>query len=276
MPVEPRKTPRAKAPGVFFVALFFSANALAACPPPSGAESERAYLAQVQDGDSLKLADGRRVRLIGVNAPELATPKRPDQPLAQAARVAAENFLAGGGAFKLVYGAERKDHYGRTLAHVYDARGRSLEAELLARGLAFHIAVPPNLALAECLKKQEDRAREQNLGVWGDTFWQPLSASKLTPGKAGFQLLQGKIVKVSIAGDVWLELDGPVVLKISRDERQYFEDSQGAREQWTQWQGRRLEVGGWLVDRSGSRAAERGFKPLVMRLRSPYAIQWLD
>ncbi len=265
------KTPRVKALGVFFASAFLSLNAWPACPPPPGAESERASLAQVQDGDSLKLADGRRVRLIGVNAPELASQGRPDQPLAQAARVAASSFLADGGSVQLVYGPERKDHYGRSLAHVYDSRGNSLEAELLARGLAFHIAVPPNLALAECFQSQENRAREQALGVWGDSVWEPLSASELTPAQAGFQLLQGRLVEVSDSGDVWLELDGPVVLKISREERRYFDAPQ-----WEQWRGRRLEVRGWLVDRSSSRAAERGFKPLVMRVRSPYAIRWLD
>lgn len=271
LPVGGARAPGAKALGVFFAALFLSANALAACPPPASAEIERASLVRVQDGDSLKLADGRRVRLVGINAPELASQDGPDQPLAQAARVAAENFLADGNALRLVYGLKRKDHYGRTLAHVYDSRGNSLEAELLVRGLAFHIAVPPNLALAECLKKQEDRARRQKLGVWDESVWPPLSASELTLAHTGFQRLRGRIVEVSEAGDVWLEMDGPVVLRVSREERQYFENSR-----WQNWQGRRLEVRGWLVDRSESRAVERGFKPLVMRLRSPYAIRWLD
>lgn len=270
-PVGDIRTPRAKALGVFFASAFLSINALAVCPPPSGAKSESASLAQVQDGDSLKLTDGRRVRLIGINAPELANQSSPDQPLAQAARIAADSFFADGNRLRLVYGSERKDHYGRTLAHVYDSRGNSLEAELLGRGLAFHIAVPPNLALAECLKTQENRARRQKLGVWDDSIWRPVSASELTPAHAGFQLLRGRVVEVSESGDIWLELNGPVVLKISREERRYFDDSQ-----WDQWQGRRLEVRGWLVDRSDSRAVERGFKPLVMRVRSPYAIRWLD
>lgn len=269
--IRSRKTPRAKVLGVFFATLFLSANGLAACPPPAEAKSERVYLERVQDGDSLTLADGRRIRLIGVNAPELARQGEPDQPLAQAARIAVENFFVDGGSLQLVYGAERKDHYGRTLAHVYSSSGKSLEAELLARGLAFHIAVPPNLSLAECLKKQEGKARTQKLGVWDESVWQPRLASELKPSQAGFQLLQGRITDVSANGDIWLELDGPVVLKIAREERQYFDGSP-----WIHWLGRRLEVRGWLVDRSTSRAAERGFKPLLMRVRSPYAIRWLD
>lgn len=271
LPFGFKETPRAKVLGVFFAALFVSVNALAGCPLPVQAESELAYWSRIQDGDSLRLADGMRVRLIGINAPELANEHGADQSLAQAARIAAENFLAQGEAIRLVYGSERKDHYGRTLAHVYDSKGNSLEAELLARGLAFHIAVPPNLASAECLKKQENQAREKKLGVWRDSVWQTLKASEVTPAQAGFQILQGRVVKVSSIGDVWLELDGPVVLKIAREERRYFDDAN-----WHQWRGRRMEVRGWLVDRSDSRAVARGFKPLVMRLRSPYAIRWLE
>lgn len=84
------------------------------------------------------LADGRSVRLIGVNAPELAHHGRPAEPLAQQAqRRLAELLRDSGQRVRLVNGQQARDHYGRVLAHAFDARGRNLEEQLLAEGLGF-------------------------------------------------------------------------------------------------------------------------------------------
>lgn len=228
--------------------------------------TERVRVASVHDGDSLRLDDGRRVRLIGVNAPELARDNRPAEPLAEEAARALREAVDGR-EVTLAYGRERKDHYGRTLAHVYDEEGRSLEAELLSRGLAFHIAVPPNTALADCLARTQERARRADRGVWAHPGWQPRAAAELAPGDAGYRRIRGRVSDISRAdGHVWLELDGPVVLKIPDDLSPSLPRLA---------EGDRLIVSGWLVDRSGSRATRRGFKPLVLPVRSRYAIERL-
>ena len=55
--------------GAFFVSVFcLPAHAL--CPAPG--KLPQAKVQRVVDGDTLRLADGRNVRLIGLNAPELA------------------------------------------------------------------------------------------------------------------------------------------------------------------------------------------------------------
>lgn len=253
--------------GVFVCGLLaFGALPGMACPLSEALERESVRVVSVHDGDSVRLADGRRVRLIGINAPELAREGRPAEPLAAAAGQALREQVANESAL-LFYDRERKDHYGRTLGHLFTTEGQSLEALLLRQGLAFHIAIPPNLTLASCLSEAEKEARVASRGIWASTHWPARSARFLTSEHVGFQRVRGTIKDISRGGgSVWLELDGPVVLQMSETV-------------WTALDGlaagQQIEARGWLIDRAESRAARRGFKPLVLRVSSGYAIDRL-
>lgn len=227
-----------------------------------------AVVAQVQDGDSIRLVSGERVRLIGVNAPELAREGRPAQPLAQAAKQNLKQQLAKLDEVMLVYDREREDHYGRTLAYVFTPAGESVGAALLREGLAFHIAIPPNTHLADCLASAQAQAKRAGRGVWGHEGWRPKSTTELTLEDTGFQRVEGPVIDVSEAGgSVWIELKGPLVLQVPAELWPTLKASGVA-------QGRVVEVRGWVVDRSGSRAVKRGFKPLLMRVRSQYDLSF--
>ncbi|WP_347331492.1 thermonuclease family protein [Marinimicrobium locisalis] len=240
-----------------------AAQALA-CALPDSLPRETAVVAEVQDGDSIRLKSGQRVRLIGVNAPELAREGRSAQPLAEAAKQELKRQLAPLDEVTLIYDQERKDHYGRTLAHLFTPTGESVEAALLREGMAFHIAIPPNTHLAACLARAEAQARRADRGVWGHEGWQPKPAATLTLEDAGFQRLRGEVTDISEAGgSVWLELNGPLVVRVPAELWPTLKTA-GVLE------GRSLEVRGWVIDRSDSRAAKRGFKPLLLRVRSRY------
>lgn len=79
---------------------------------------------QVVDGDSLRLVDGRKVRLIGINTPELGRDGKPDEPLSVKARDALEKIIATH-TITLKMGPDKTDHYGRTLAYVMLPDGSS-------------------------------------------------------------------------------------------------------------------------------------------------------
>jgi micrococcal nuclease len=81
----------------------------------------------VLDGDTLRLADGRRVRLAAVDAPELGRPFASEARDFAAARIAH-------GTLQLVPADPPKDRYGRLLADVL-VEGESLSEALLAAGL---------------------------------------------------------------------------------------------------------------------------------------------
>lgn len=235
---------------------------------PVARVDEVVRLTSIYDGDTLRLEDGRRIRVLGINAPEMARKGQPAEPLSAEAKKAAKVFLAHSEVIQLSYERQKKDRYGRMLAHVYDEKGRSLAAHLLSSGLAFHISIPPNVAESDCLHQQEISARRLRKGIWRHSYWLPRAAPGLTLDDKGFRRISGKVVKITEGRTTWIELDGPVVLKIAATDKSRFK-----QHPWRHWQGKRLEVIGWVVDRSDSAAVKSGFKPLVVQVRTPYAIK---
>lgn len=226
-------------------------------------------VARVSDGDTLKLQDGRSVRVLGINAPEIVHGNKPGQPLGRESRAAAQAFItASKGNIRLGFERETRDHYGRLLAHVYDSRGRSLAAAQLRNGMAMQIAVPPNTAQVHCLLSPEREARQKSLGVWRDNYWQPLPTLSLRGDEAGFRLVRGRITKVDINSAVWLEFEGRLVARVVKKDWPLF----GYRQQdWLGLKGRSAELRGWIGSQQSKRSKK--FKPLVMQLRSPSSIK---
>ena len=106
------------------------------------------------DGDTLRLPDGRRVRLPALDAPELG------RPLADRARDRLAALVADG-AWALVPAAPPEDRYGRLLADVL-IDGRSVSAVLVGEGLAWVYLQPDQGLLA-----RQAAAVEARRGVHG-------------------------------------------------------------------------------------------------------------
>lgn len=101
--------------GAFFVGVIWHFPVLAFCPLPD--KPQWVAVRQVVDGDTLRLVDGRSVRLIGINAPEMGRKGRTSEPYAEAARRRLQALVkANDDRVGLVPGVEGKDKYGRTLA----------------------------------------------------------------------------------------------------------------------------------------------------------------
>jgi micrococcal nuclease len=124
---------------------------------------------RVVDGDTVVVRmDGRdeRVRYIGMDTPESVKPGTPVQCYAEAA--ATENRrLVAGREVRLVPDAEAHDRYGRLLAYVYrEPDGLFVNAELVRRGYARLLTIPPNVAHAAELRHLARRARAAGRGLW--------------------------------------------------------------------------------------------------------------
>lgn len=177
--------------GAFFVSVTCSLSVQAFCPAPE--RLPQFAVAQVIDGDTLRLTDGRSVRLIGLNTPELGRKGRAAEPLADAARSHLQQLVkASDGRLGLRMGGEARDRYGRVLAHAYDAQGNNLEAALLAQGLGFFVAVAPNTELVDCHRTAEAQARQQHLGLWK----RPLLRQAREIRAGGFALVEGRVERV--------------------------------------------------------------------------------
>lgn len=246
--------------GAFFVFGFYLGAAQAFCPAPS--ELPRVKVQRVLDGDTLRLVDGRSVRLVGLNTPELGRQGRSTEPFAEAARRRLQALIAASdGEIGLRLGLQAKDHYGRTLAHGYDGVGRNLEAQLLAEGLGYQVAVAPNVALVECQQLAERSAREKRLGLWRQAHI--ATAKQLASG--GFALIQGRVERVERnRGGLWLEMGDSLVLRVAGEALQGFD-----LEQLQGLTGRRVEARGWVVDRT----RRGGLKPGQARWLLPLTHQ---
>ncbi len=227
--------------GAFFVSVLFTLQAQALCPIEGPLSPAR--VATVVDGDTLRLVDGRNVRLIGLNAPETGRKGRSAQPFAEAAKRQLQTLVnASDGRIGLRLGQQSSDHYGRILAHAFDDQGANLEAVLLAEGLGFFVAIAPNTSLADCHRAVERQARYAGKGVWRQS--PVMSADRLRRG--GFALVRARVDRLEAnRGGVWLELDGSLVLQIPRQSVAAFADS------LADLPGKEVEARGWVIDRKG-------------------------
>lgn len=123
---------------------------------------------RVVDGDTVEVRlDGETedVRYIGVDTPETVKPGAPVDCFGPQAS-AFNHQLVEGRQVRLVFGVERRDVYDRLLAYVYLGE-RFVNAELVRRGLARTLTIPPNDRYAERLKRLEIAASRAGRGLWG-------------------------------------------------------------------------------------------------------------
>ena len=184
--------------------------ALAQPPAPAcGAEEiARGTVSRVTDGRTLTLADGREVRLAGIEVPPFPTPQDANAAPGGAAAKAALEALAGGGAVVLRSAQALPDRYGRTVAYAYKERAGDevlVQGELLAAGFARVGDSAGSPACAAELFKRERAARQARLGLWADPYYAVLDAgtpATMLAQKGRFALVEGQVASVRESGAI--------------------------------------------------------------------------
>lgn len=200
----------------------------------------------VYDGDTVKLKDGRKLRFIGINSPEIGYDGEPSEPMAEAARQALVDLLADEKRLALRYGVERKDRYGRLLAHVFLPDQRNVQSLLLRQGMAASVAVGQNLANFDCYLAAERQAGQR--GIWHLPRFQGLATTALAPGIKGFQVIQGKVIRVGESRkSYWLNFAGKVAARIDKRDLAVFK----GRLEPLALQGKTIKLRGWLYQYKG-------------------------
>jgi micrococcal nuclease len=159
--------------------LALATAAPAADAPRMPAGLPRARVTRVIDGDTVDVVVtvGRtRVRLIGVDTPELHGGRKLDRDAARSRRSKAAIQALGreaaaytrrrllGRTIALEYDVQRHDRYGRTLAYVWLADGTLFNLELLRVGQARLMTVPPNVRHVDALRNAAREARAAGRG----------------------------------------------------------------------------------------------------------------
>ena len=144
------------------------------------------YVQRVVDGDTIKLSDGQRVRLIGVDTPELhysnklvkdAQRSGVDMAAIQELGQKASDFtksLVDGKSVRLEYDITKKDKYGRTLAYIYLEDGTFVNAKILEDGFGQIMTIPPNVKYADYFLKLQREARKNGKGLWSTGTFESL------------------------------------------------------------------------------------------------------
>ena len=115
---------------------------------------------RVGDGDTFSCRDGRKVRLLGIDTPELGQ----GEPGRQA-HAALRRLLPRGTTVHLERDVAPRDRYGRELAYVW-AGSRMINESLVREGWAMLYTLPPNVKYAGRLERAQKEARAAGAGLW--------------------------------------------------------------------------------------------------------------
>jgi micrococcal nuclease len=138
------------------------ALALAGCGSPHG--TPHARVVRVVDGDTVVLTEIGKVRLIGVDTPEVYGQQ---ECFGREASAFAKRELPPGREVSYRLGVESRDRYGRALAYVWLGDGRMFNELLAQRGYAQPLTIPPNVDYASRFRAAAARARRAGRGFWG-------------------------------------------------------------------------------------------------------------
>ncbi len=156
-------------PIALLAASICSATAVACSPPPEPRTGAGPSVSQVIDGDTIVLnIDGREetVRLVGLDTPETVHPERPVECFGPEASAFTSSLLPQGTPVTLERDREARDAFGRLLLYVRRSDGLLVNRELVARGFATVLVIPPNDAYASAMREAEEGARAAGAGLW--------------------------------------------------------------------------------------------------------------
>ena len=126
---------------------------------------------KVIDGDTIDLADGRTVRYLNLDTPELAKGQTADECFAIKAKEINEELVLGK-KVRLETDENEMDRFGRILAYVY-LDDLFVNQYLLAQGAAIYQLDTVNLKHTETLVEAANQAHEQKKGLWQECALDP-------------------------------------------------------------------------------------------------------
>lgn len=152
------------------VAAVFAALAAAQCsesatppPPPPPMPSGDCVLSWVTDGDSVYCADGREIRILSIDAPEMAQEPWGARAREELLRVAPVNTT-----LRVEYDAVRVDGFDRDLAYLFLPGGDMLNEHMVASGYALAFIIPPNRRYEDRIEAAEAAASAEGRGLWAE------------------------------------------------------------------------------------------------------------
>jgi micrococcal nuclease len=134
----------------------------AALSVPDGAK--KATIEYVHDGDTLFLTDGRKVRLLAIDTPEVGDNAEcfGDEATARLRQLAPQ-----GSTVYTFSDTDKKDQYGRSLLLLWTTDGDFINYDLVADGYAEAVFIGKNHLYEKEFEAAEDAAQSSGAGMWG-------------------------------------------------------------------------------------------------------------
>lgn len=117
----------------------------------------------IRDGDTLRCADGQRVRLLMIDAPELG-----QGASGEAAVDALRSLAPPGTRVRLEMDVRERDPFERLLAYAWLPDGRMVNEEMARSGYAVALVYPPNVRHADRIRAAVRQARADRRGLWAE------------------------------------------------------------------------------------------------------------
>jgi len=234
--------------GLFMFGLISATHAQDISSDATSETDSQSDLIQVQyvhDGDTLTLDDDTKVRMLNINAPEVARKNRRNEPGAKAAKKWLHNQLEGQFVY-LELDQEKTDRYGRTLAHVFTEDDQHINLLLIEKGLATANIHPPNLKYSDAFLSAQQKARQANIGLWRHPDYQPrLITSSLALKTRSWQRLRGTPLRIRHDKRfIRLLFSNNINIRIPNKNAALFK-------RLNQYLGHEIEVSGFINQRSG-------------------------
>jgi len=142
-------------------------------PTSSSTPSMQASIVKrVIDGDTVELEDGKIVRYIGIDAPELHHPTKSVQCFASASAEFNKKLVEGKNV-RLEKDVSETDKYKRLLRYVYlienqvsSSSGLFVNEYLVKEGYAYAATFPPDVKYSELFRQTQEEAMKNNKGLW--------------------------------------------------------------------------------------------------------------
>lgn len=195
---------------------------------------------KVYDGDTVLLTDGRKVRFLSVNTPEVEGRNKLEEAGGETAKRWLTEKLTGK-KVRLEFDQERKDKYGRTLAYIFTEENEHINLTLVRLGLAAINIYPPNLRYLDDFILAQQQAEDSRQGLWRLPAYQVKPVALLTQENyKGWQRLQGRVQSIKKSRKyVFLTFSGSFSVRIAKTQLKFFSDISA-------YQGKTLEVRGWV------------------------------
>ena len=126
----------------------------------------------VDDGDTIVLKDGRRVRYIGIDSPEVESEHSKSEPFGYEAREFNRRLVYQKKVY-IEFDIEKYDQYGRLLAYVFLPDGTFINNAIISSGYAYCLPRKPNVKHEKLFLKSQRNAMLSNKGIWQNRYDEP-------------------------------------------------------------------------------------------------------